>query len=292
MKERTYSKDEIAALLERAAELHAQSAKSTNNKPGLTLSEIEEIATESGIDPLLIRQAATEMSGAPKASRLQTKNRNATHNFVERIIPGTLHPDLWEDIVMELRHRFDSDMGKMMGTPEYGVSTTEQIGRSVEWKHTSMSGIETRVLIRPRGNKLHLRIGQRVGWGSTLAESITYGAVLAFLVAGIAGGVTDSGLIGIITIIATLAAAIPLIHWADTAWRKKKHREIDSLADRISNMLILSENEYDAEEEAIPLEDYTRDKNDEKVIDLEEDTLDGSESGPQKKNIVRNTSGS
>lgn len=282
MKNRTYSKEEIASLLERAAELHAQEAKSTSDKPGLTLPEIETIASESGIDPLLVRQAASEMSGPLRASLLQTKETTATHNLVERIIPGTLHPHVWEDIVMELRHRFDTDMGKMMGAPDYGIGTTEKIGRSVEWKHTSLSGIETRALIRPRGDKLHLRLSQRVGWGSSIAESITYGAIAAFIAAGIAGGVSDSGLIGIIVAVAALAAFVPLINWADIAWRKKKHRELDSLGDRISNMLILAENDPIPESETIDLEDYTSQKINGGLLEPEQDS-EKSESKAQKK---------
>ena len=197
MKERTYSKEEIAALLERAAELHALEANSITDKPGLTLSEIEQVASDSGIDPLLVRQAATEMSGAPRVSSLKTKDTTATHNIVERIIPGSLPPDVWEDIVFELRHRFDSDMNKMMGGAD---STTEQIGRSVQWKHRSMSGIETRVLIRPRGNKLHLILRQMVGWGGSWAESITYGSIIAFLASAFSGGPTESVLIGSIVL--------------------------------------------------------------------------------------------
>ena len=247
MKERTYSKEEIAALLERAAELHALEANSITDKPGLTLSEIEEVASDSGIDPLLVRQAATEMSGAPRVSSLKTKDTTATHNIVERIIPGSLPPDVWEDIVFELRHRFENDMNKMMGGSD---STTEQIGRSVQWKYTSISGIETRVLIRPRGNKLHLILRQMVGWGGSWAESITYGSIIAFLASTFSGGFSESVLIGSIVLVATLAVAIPLIYWADQTWRQKKHRELDGLADRIANMIILAEDEPEGESES------------------------------------------
>lgn len=285
MKERTYTKEEIEALLERAAELYAQEAKSTNDKPGLTLSEIENVAAESGINPLLVRQAATEMSGAPRASSLKTKDTTATHNVVERVIPGTLKDEAWEDIVLDLRNRYDSSFGKMMGASD---STTEKIGRSVQWRHMSTSGIETNVLIRPRGNKLHLILRQRVGWGGSIAESITYGTTLAFLAGLFSGAPTDNGTLGIVVALATLALAIPLIYWADQAWRKKMHRELDSLADTISNILILSQSDPGTHNEAIPLEEYALGGIDDSLLELDDDTLD--ESVPTKsKKKVRNS---
>ena len=282
MKERTYTKEEIEALLERAAELHAQEAKSTNDKPGLTLSEIEDVAAESGIDPLLVRQAATEMSGAPRASSLKTRETTATHNVVERIIPGTLKPEAWEDIVLDLRNRYDSAFGKMMGAQD---STTEQIGRSVQWRHMSTSGIETNVLIRPRGDKLHLILRQRVGWGGSIAESITYGTTLAFLAGIFSGGPTSNGMLGVIVALATLAASIPLIYWADQAWRKKMHRDLDSLADNISNILILSQTDAASDSEAIPLEEYAAGRIDESLFEDDETPDQERESSTLKKRI-------
>ena len=285
MKERTYTKEEIEALLERAAELYALEAKSTNDKPGLTLSEIEEVAAESGINPLLVRQAATEMSGAPRASSLKTREVTATHNVVERVIPGTLKPEAWADIVLDLRNRYDSSFGKMMGAQD---STVEQIGRSVQWRHMSTSGIETNVLIRPRGNKSHLIIRQRVGWGGSIAESVTYGTTLAFLVGVFSSGSIENAKLGIIVALATLAVAIPLIYWADQAWRKKMHRELDSLADSISNILILSHADSVSDTEAIPLEEYAQEQIDSSLLETEDDTLDESEPVPSQ-NRVRNT---
>ena len=283
MKKRTYSKEEIAALLERAAELHAQEAQSTNEKPGLTLSEIEEVAAESGIDPLLVRQAATEMSGAPRLSSLKTSETTDTHNVVERVIPGTLKPEAWEDIVLDLRHRYDSSWEKMMGVEE---SKTEQIGRSVQWRHMNASGLETKVLIRPRGNKLHLVLRQRVGWAGSIASSISYGAIIALIAAMFTGGGTESVLIAAIVTIATLAVTIPLIYWLDKSWRKKKHREIESLADSISNTLILSQTDSHLESEAIPLEDYASGRIDESLLESDEDTLDQSEPSLKKNRVT------
>ena len=235
MTERTYSQEEIAALLERAAEL--QTDQPRTNKTGLTLTEIESVAQEAGIDPQLVRQAASEMVRAPQSKHLKSKDRSSTHVVVERIVPGTMPVHIWEDIVMELKHRYDSDAGKMMGMPEYGKSTTEKIGRSVEWKHTNMSGYETRLLVRPRAEKLHMRLTHRVGWATPLVESSTYGSVIALFAGILTGAIAHLPLLGFMVGLLTLLAIIPLLRWATNSWRDKKQNELEALADHVSMLV-------------------------------------------------------
>lgn len=243
MPERTYSEKEMAALFERAAELQAEHTRRSPHGPGLTLTELEHIAQESGMDPMLIRQAAAEMDGRFASSRLETRSQTSTHVIVERVVPAPLTMDAVEDVVMELKHRYDSDLGKMMGTPDYGKGSLEQIGRSFEWRHTSVSGIETRVLLRPRGNKTQLRISKRVGWASNVAESVLYGTIAAFLAGAITGAVMHSSVIGFGVFALAALLFIPLIYWADGAWRSKKHRELTELADHVAHLLAASQGE-------------------------------------------------
>ena len=234
MAERIYTEEEVAALIERTVELQAQAGRRAEAGPGLTLTELEAVAAEAGLNPALLRQAAAEMDTPQRRTLAPHAGTSATHIYVERQVPGPLTDDAWEDVVAELRHRYDTDLGTMMGMPGYGRSAVEQIGRTVEWKHTSMSGIETRVLIRPRGDWLHLRFSQRVGWGSSIAEAVTYGAGVAGLAAFFAGAFGKSGLLAVGVLLAVLAAAIPSILYLDRAWRRKKHRELDALAERIA----------------------------------------------------------
>ncbi len=234
MAERIYTEKEVTALLERAAELQVQAARHDDGRPGLTLPELETIAQEAGLDPALLRQAAQELD-APNRSLFDVPARaSATHVYEERWVPGTLTMDEWEDIVAELRHRFDTDLAKAMGLPGYGVGTTEQIGRTLEWKHTSMSGIETRLMIRQQGEGLRLRMSQHLGWGSMMTEACTYGSFLALLPAFVAGAITKSPGIGVLVLLLALVATIPLIYYAEKTWRGNKHRALRELADQIA----------------------------------------------------------
>ncbi len=236
MKERVYTEQEIAALIERTAELQAEQERRGGKRSGLTLPELQAVAAEAGLDPSLLRQAAAEMD-EPRSLLPGRTSKSATHIFTERWVAGPFNPDAWEDIVAELRHQFDTSLAGMMGMPQYGEGTVEQIGRSMSWKHTSMSGIETRVLVRPRGDKVHVRLSQRVGWGSTIAEGVFYGAILAFLVAVVASALADSNMLGVIAFLVTLIVSAPLVRFADEAWRRKKLRELEVLGDRVSSLM-------------------------------------------------------
>ena len=118
MPDRIYTEQEVAALLERAAELQAQAARRNEHRPGLSLAELEDVAAEAGLDPSLLRQAAGELDEPGRPLLDRSAGTTATHVSVERRVPGTFTPEAWEDVVAELRHRFDTDMGKMWGMPQ------------------------------------------------------------------------------------------------------------------------------------------------------------------------------
>lgn len=59
-----YSKEEVALILRRAAEIQDQ--KLSEEKSGLSLNELEAAAREAGVDPALVRRAAVEL---PRVTR-------------------------------------------------------------------------------------------------------------------------------------------------------------------------------------------------------------------------------
>ena len=272
MKNRVYSEDEMQELLKRASALQ-QNNGGAHTGTGLTLSEMEEVAAEAGLDPLFLRQAALEMEGR-KSDRLSlSSDTTATHNLVDRFIPGTVKDEAWDDLVAELRHRFDTDAGQSMGMPGYGRSVTEKNGNIYEWRHTSMMGVETRALLRPRGEGFHLQMSQRVGWGSKEAESSIYGFIVAFMFGSVSGAFGNSVLIGFLAFFLTFLACGALIYFLDDRWRKKKHRELHKLADRAVGLLTMNFDQVMSNKE------WTFDENEESRIDAsllddEEDATD------------------
>ncbi len=239
MAERTYSEEEMASMLELASKLQAKAAKNADNRSGLTLTELETIAAEAGLDPIHLRQAATQLFDQKVAISHGKSSTSASHNYVDQWVVAELTDEGWEEVVSELRHRYDSDLGQMMGggVEGYGRGKASVVGRSREWKHMSMSGIETRVIVQPRGESLQVKLSQRVGWGGTMAESITYGMILAMIASGIGAAVGQAVIWAVLWFAIAMAAFVPMIAYADKAWRKKKHVELEELGTRLGQIL-------------------------------------------------------
>lgn len=249
MPERTYSEQEVQDLLERAAELQMQAARGKEDSPGLTLTELEHIAEEAGLDPGLVRRAASELDDPTHDHVDSSTGTTATHVYVERWIPGSLMPEAWEDIVVELRHRYDSDLGSMMGMPDYGIGKSEQIGRSAEWRHTSMAGISTRLMVRERGGGVRIRLNRRVGLASEMAEAFMYGTLFSFFIGLFSAGLAGSLSAGVIGLLLAMMVIVPVFLFADRKWRRKQHRDLENLADWVAELVASSQTAADTARE-------------------------------------------
>ncbi len=260
MTKRVYGEKEVSELLRRTAELQKQSANPTG--AGLTLDELEIVAAEAGLDPRLLRAAAAELKHKPegKPALMLSSDKTSTHNLVDRWISGPISEEAWDDLVAMLRYRFDTDLGRAMGMPNYGSSSAETNGRTFEWRHTSMSGVETRLLLRPAGEGHRMQMSQRVGWGSIGAESGTYGFLIASLIGFVAGAVTSAALIGVGVLLLSLVASFAMVYSLDKSWREKKGRELEALADKIIDTIGPNHHEVSRQDptdvEALPPQPY------------------------------------
>ena len=282
---RTYSEREVAAIIERAVERQAE-ADQMEGDPGLTLEEIERLGQEAGIDPAHLRAAAQEV-GAKGRTFAGSSGMTRTHVHVERWVDGPLIEEAWEDTVAYLRQHFGAEMNAMMGMAGREV---QQVGQSHEWTHTSGLGVQTRVTVSPRGDRTRLRITQLVGLSSTRVEGLGYGAIVALLGA-LAGGAlstsliaegTFSAIVGVILgFILTLAVAAPVITRMDAAWRAKKLRQLDDLADELAPILATeSIRSPMSEQESAPNEMAPR-------LDLDalDDAPEAGTSGPSRSRV-------
>ena len=253
---RTYSEEEIAALLQRSAQLQADDtrAEKKSQSAGLTLTELETIARESGMDPSYLHRAALEMEMSKGKPSMPKKSD--THIYVDRFFSGELTDEIWEEIVFELRRKYESSSSDMYGST-LGKGITEQIGRSREWRVTSFSGVQTTVLFRPaKKGGTRVELSQRVGVASTKAESILYGVFTAFFPALIALAATKSLAWGSAWLLALTALFIPVVYYLDTLWRNKKLRQLNETGDRLIEMM---ENGLaEGSSSAVPLVSSTR----------------------------------
>jgi hypothetical protein len=90
---RRYSDEEVQRLLRRAADLESQDASLPATREGPTLADLEAIAAEAGLDPILLRQAARELDsdgnrGVPETSTSSRLLGAPLALEVERVVRG------------------------------------------------------------------------------------------------------------------------------------------------------------------------------------------------------------
>ncbi|MEO8563478.1 MAG: hypothetical protein ABI601_15470 [bacterium] len=152
---RRFSEKEVAHIIKRASELQQEEApaESTN---GMSLAELEQVAREAGLDPALVRRAATDLD-----TRITDRKPSAfigapTMLNLERTIEGELPADEFEPMVHEI-HR-------ALGL----IGTATTLGRSLQW---TASGADRRrestrsvlVTVTPRNGRTTISIEEPLG---------------------------------------------------------------------------------------------------------------------------------
>ncbi len=170
---RRFSDQEVSLILRRAAELQADQPAAAR---GTSLADLEDIAREAGLDPALVRRAATDLATAAPADPPSRFLGAARKLAVERVVDGELAPDDVEALVAEVRRTF-ADAGL--------VST---LGRTVTWSPTptvtghGAGGRRLLVTVAVRGGRTTLRAEEDLG---PLA-----GGLFGGLMGGMGGGLS------------------------------------------------------------------------------------------------------
>ena len=184
---RRYSDEEIQLLLKRAAELESEKPALPARVDGPTLEEIESIASEAGINPALIRQAAHELDspsggitvlapqsstllGAPTVFELERVVRGeATQATLERLLPylqraadGMGHPSL-----MGKTLTWQSEDASKMRALQVSVSVGRGETRiSIEERYGNLAGSLFGGIVGGGGTSLGFGVGFGVGLGA------------------------------------------------------------------------------------------------------------------------------
>lgn len=186
---RKYTDQEVALVIKRAAELQMQeSEQSESRAAGLSLTELEQVAREAGLDPALVRRAAAD---------LDTRNSTSPHSrflggpsiiTIERTISGEVSADDYELIVEELRRVFNDN----------GIVST--LGRSLAWTSIPSGrrrgGRSVNITVSPRDGNTVIRAEESL-------RSVA-GGLFGGLMGGIGGGTTG----------ASMAVGIGVLHSA------------------------------------------------------------------------------
>lgn len=142
----TFTDEETARILERAAELSGAPASR-----GTTLEELERIAVEAGLDPAAVRRAALEVRGNPAPSRWRT-------------IFGPMSVRLETEVEGELddvgRERVAEALHKAIG----GAGSLDSVGRVLTYTiQGARNGRNLTVVVSSRDGRTHITFEERLG---------------------------------------------------------------------------------------------------------------------------------
>jgi hypothetical protein len=176
MPERRYDEKEMAELLRLAAELQGEGPLGTPSKVGLTLSEIERLAAEVGLDPSNISLAASRLDALSPRKRKFHFWGAPTRDSWEQSAPGAIGDAEWEEAVAEARRHFG------------GPGKIGAIGASREWTGgTDYSSATLSVIQRDDRVKVRANLDQEGGFAllwTIAAVCALLGSLIAWPIVG------------------------------------------------------------------------------------------------------------
>lgn len=150
---RVYSDAEVGKILKRATELQETRPQLRAERAGLSLTDLEEIAREVGIDAEHLRRAARELdTQVPGTGTMEEIVGGPLALVRERTVRGEIGDEGFEALVLALQHNSGS-----------GVGQPSLLGRTLHW--TSRTPTETRTLhvsVSSRDGKTRIRIEERL----------------------------------------------------------------------------------------------------------------------------------
>ena len=219
--ERTYSEDEVNAILDQATEAQTSRASTSSGSTGLTLRELKEIGREVGISEADITRAATSLDRPSAAPTAPQKFLGQTIGVGRTIdLPRPLSDDEWHRLVVDLRQTFDAK-GKLQEDAPFR-----------QWTNSNLQA-----LLEPTENGQQLRLRTVKGNARSFQ-----GMGLGFMTAGLGLGVASvlgmardpsSVLIfGVMGLGAFLGSRLTVPTWART-----RADQFDGIIDRLMHRL-------------------------------------------------------
>jgi hypothetical protein len=196
---RRFNDKEVARIIKRASELQEEEAPA-ESATGLSLAELEQVAREAGLDPVLVRRAAADLDTRVTDQRPSAVLGAPTILRLERTIDGEVPVGEYEAIVAEIQ----SALG--------AVGTGATLGRSLSWTLSPAGQQHSRsvqVVITPRGGRTTIRIEEQLGGlvGRAFGGAMGASGGLSGAALGVGFGVMHSGVAAIGMLGAVVSAA-------------------------------------------------------------------------------------
>lgn len=141
--DRIYSEEEIGRVLKRAADMQGKKPRSSSY--GLSLEEIKELASDSGIDPDLVIAAAMELKADQEALK-KTLWGGPLSTTLIRSVDGPISDDTWEEMLAILRRKYKE------------TGETERRGSTRQWMSRAQDGKRAHLIATYRDGRTELEL--------------------------------------------------------------------------------------------------------------------------------------
>ena len=216
-----YSDHEVRLILKEAAELQEREAGAAGARDGLTLAELEQVASDVGLDPALVRRAAAKVDA--KAHAAPAFAGAPMRVILERALAGELPEAAHERVVDAVR----------LATGELG--TVSIIGRTLTWGAKS-PGVTRQVTVVSRDGRTTVRVEGNLGELAGVVQGV--GGAASIVAALIAGGsafeVASSVPVAIAAALAGVGGVWLLGRLGFRAGERSERKEIEALLERVS----------------------------------------------------------
>ena len=152
--DRQYTEKEIRAILERAGKLQEARTPAGIGSAGTTLAQLQQAASELGLDPDLIAQAAREVETEETATKGSWLLGGPWKVDYDQILPGTVTEENWPFLLDEMR----AATGR--------VGTPKTVGKGFEWLSKQPDPLH--ITFTPHGPNTRVRLTARFGEWSAL----------------------------------------------------------------------------------------------------------------------------
>ncbi len=218
MAERRYTEEEVAQIIQHAAENQQSPKRQLAPAEGLTLAEVQEIGREVGIAPELVREAAKSLQApAQRGSRRWLGLPIGVSQTIE--LDRTLSESEWERLVVDLRETFDA-RGAVRSEGNFKQWTNGNLQALVE-----PMGTGDRVRLRTiKGNMRNVIRGGLALLGGS--------GVIAFIYS-LTGNVQTDNLetLGILALTGVAMLTIPA--FILPSWARERRKQMEAIAVRL-----------------------------------------------------------
>jgi len=213
---RLYSDEEVALILRRALEPRAAQLASAGPDDGVTLRQLESIATEAGIDLARIREAAASLEAVPAAAKGTILFGPRANYVFDREVEGELPPENHAAVVAAAR-RLTHSRGNV-----------QEVGDWLEWQSDARI---IHVTVKPEDGRTSVQVMADGGFQVLGIWGIT-GMATLITVVGI--GAETAG----ISVLEILGIVTGGFTFARTAWEiagRRARAKYTALAERLTH---------------------------------------------------------